>query len=373
MSFCPCGKEAADGSPLCDRCSALQVLELTPSATPSDVRAAYHMLVKVWHPDRFQSDAGLKQAANEKLKAINSAYLFLTSNGAKGARPRRKPAAQSEPPSQPRNSQYDSGPDRRRDPRPAAAATSRGFTGLFSLRNCLAMFTAAGALQRVALLLLGLTAGAVSLKVMDTTLSSDPDCARVYLPYRAAIGEQLNGTRKRVFDDVASIFRRFRHQPELPAAPPESSAAAAQASQTAGASRPAKKRVALTKFQPIITLGLSKDEVIAIAGTPTSSDDNKLVFGNSEVYLKNGSVAGWKIDPASPLHVKLWPTTEVDRTLQVFSVDSTKDDVLVVQGTPTLLSQDTFGYGSSEVYFRNNRVTSWKNDPMSVPLRAVSR
>jgi hypothetical protein len=52
---------------------------------------------------------------------------------------------------------------------------------------------------------------------------------------------------------------------------------------------------------------------------------------------------------------------------------STKDQVLAVQGTPTLFSDNTFGYGGSEVYFQNDRVIGWKADPVSVSHRATPR
>ena len=356
MNFCPCGKEAAEGSPLCPRCCALQVLELNPSAAPSDIRLAYHMLVKVWHPDRFQSDPSLKQAADEKLKAINSAYVFLTSNGARSAPPRRPAPPPREPSS--------------------ASAPPPARSGIFSLRNGLAVFGGFSILQRLAVLAIGLGGSAIFLKVMDTTLSSDPATAHIYLDYRSALVQQIDGPRHRLWAGIENALHRFSHPSESPlaAALPSTASADDQPYKAAARSaQPSKKRIVLTKVQPIITIGLTKDEVIANAGAPTYASDGKLVFGASEVYLKDGSVVGWNIDPASRLHVKLWPTSNVDRTLRVFSVDSTKDDVLVVQGTPTLLSQDKFGYGSSEVYFRNNRVVSWKNDPASIPLRAVSR
>jgi hypothetical protein len=59
----------------------------------------------------------------------------------------------------------------------------------------------------------------------------------------------------------------------------------------------------------------------------------------------------------------------VDTSQDYFTVDSTKDDVLVVQGTPTAFSTDKFEYGGSEVYFHNNRVVRWKNDLASIPLK----
>jgi len=56
---------------------ALDVLALRPGATSVEIKEAYRDLVKVWHPDRFGSDARLRQKAEGKLKQINRAYLVL--------------------------------------------------------------------------------------------------------------------------------------------------------------------------------------------------------------------------------------------------------------------------------------------------------
>lgn len=53
---------------------AYRLLELEPNASDEDVRRAWRDLTKVWHPDRFAHDAELQRKAQEKLKAINSAY-----------------------------------------------------------------------------------------------------------------------------------------------------------------------------------------------------------------------------------------------------------------------------------------------------------
>lgn len=59
--------------------SHYQVLEIEAGASQADIRQAYKDLAKVWHPDRFCSDATLQQKAQEKLKRINAAYEFLKS------------------------------------------------------------------------------------------------------------------------------------------------------------------------------------------------------------------------------------------------------------------------------------------------------
>jgi len=125
---------------------------------------------------------------------------------------------------------------------------------------------------------------------------------------------------------------------------------------------------------PYITAGLSEAEVIAIQGAPTSTAEDKLTYGKTEFYFIGDKLAGWKIDPASTAaRIRLWPDAEVDPSLQSLTLGSTKDQVLAVQGTPTLLSDNTFGYGGSEVYFQSDRVIGWKADPGSVSLRAMSR
>jgi len=56
---------------------ALEVLALRPGATPAEIKQAYRDLVKVWHPDRFSSDARLREKAEAKLREINEAYRVL--------------------------------------------------------------------------------------------------------------------------------------------------------------------------------------------------------------------------------------------------------------------------------------------------------
>ena len=73
-----------DERALCARCGALQELGLVAGASLDEVKAAYKMLVKVWHPDRFQSDQKLARSAEAKLKAINTAYSNLSAEGYKG-------------------------------------------------------------------------------------------------------------------------------------------------------------------------------------------------------------------------------------------------------------------------------------------------
>ncbi|HBT97796.1 MAG TPA: hypothetical protein DEB25_09305 [Desulfobulbaceae bacterium] len=61
-----------------------EIIELSPTASPEEIRKQYHFLCKVWHPDRFSS--GLDKArAEEKMKKINAAYTVLSDPGKRAA------------------------------------------------------------------------------------------------------------------------------------------------------------------------------------------------------------------------------------------------------------------------------------------------
>ena len=65
---------------------ALDVLALRPGASSVEIKEAYRDLVKVWHPDRFGSDPGLRQKAEDKLKQINQAYAVMQSDRTGGTK-----------------------------------------------------------------------------------------------------------------------------------------------------------------------------------------------------------------------------------------------------------------------------------------------
>lgn len=74
-----------------------RILEIEPGASSDAVKTAYRELVQVWHPDRFHHSPTLERKAQERLKAINSAYDRLRSHNP-------NEAASNPPP--PNNSQH---------------------------------------------------------------------------------------------------------------------------------------------------------------------------------------------------------------------------------------------------------------------------
>lgn len=80
---------------------ARRVLGVDPTAPMAHVRQAYLDLVKVWHPDRFQHDARLREKASQSLQRVNAAYAVLQRSPGRGesATP---PSSAPPPASQPR-------------------------------------------------------------------------------------------------------------------------------------------------------------------------------------------------------------------------------------------------------------------------------
>jgi hypothetical protein len=355
------------------------VLELGADATESEIKAAYHVLVKVWHPDRFQNDKTLKDAAEAKLKNVNSAYVFLCSAAGKGGHWQQTPPASASAAAQrPTPSAAPQRPPSRRQPPPVPPSAGRSTRKARPMAGASTWVFPALKFGFGVLLIAFALLMARYLWIAFDVQGSTNGAADVLGGSKDSLQSFLNAPKRRFLAAVEQDLRRLDPRGPapgaLPAAAEISPEAASQSRQTAAAKaagrQPAEVEATPLKLYSYITVGSTRDEVIEQQGPPTAASEDKLVYGSSELYLKDGSVASWKIDPRSPIKVKLWPESSVDPSLDHFTVGSTKDDVLVVQGTPTAFTQDKFEYGGSAVYFQNDRVVNWKNDPASVPLRA---
>ena len=400
---CICGNMSESFGGLCDRCVALQALELDTSAREGQIEDAYRTLVKVWHPDRFQNDPNLRLAAEEKLKEINAAHEFLLSEAArKEAPPQPKPAEpiqephietpavvqESALPPEPEKPEAPLGPRRE----------NRSFSGLLFRAG-----VAAGAFAVIVVLWVAL----------DGALSSNSMTAEAWLQTKGDISRNFEASGLRLWYSATSSPQRqkeerdaafntqsqpsqpsFHQQPEpsfprpqsqqpvmvqYPApvvvswVPPAAPAPAVAAISAHVAASPHIRVVdARRTIQPYVTAGLTPLEVLTILGKPTSSAGQKMFYRDSEIDFRNGRVVGWVIDPRmAPIRVKLWPgKVPVPGTTQ-FAFGSSKSDVIALQGTPSLFSDNKFGYGNSMVYFQNNQVIGWDEDPNSVRLRVA--
>ena len=70
-----------------------RILGVSADASEETIRQVYRDLVRVWHPDRFQSDARLRQIAEDNLRKINDAYAALKDGPGHPAAPASEQAA----------------------------------------------------------------------------------------------------------------------------------------------------------------------------------------------------------------------------------------------------------------------------------------
>ena len=127
------------------------------------------------------------------------------------------------------------------------------------------------------------------------------------------------------------------------------------------------------------TLGSTKDEVLQVQGEPTRvvmrSQTEVWHYGDSSLRFSNTSsrVDRWE-NWSGNLQVEMKPAPGT-RNVTSWTTGSTKDEVLLVQGTPTsiikYLDVEVWYYGSSSVTFSNisNRVMKWDNESGNLRLR----
>ena len=350
------------------------------NASDAHIENAYRTLVKVWHPDRFQADPKTRLAADEKLKEINAAHEFLISGEAIRPQARTTPKAPAP-----------QGVPFKVEPPLAATAEPEPEPELedAEIRRILKRKRKRTVWLPKFLLRAGLIVGVVAMVAIlwltiDAILMSNPRTAGAWEQHKAELGRDLHSMGLRIWGDATGNLHQQKDQSDATAAQPEPAAVPQQPPAANPAPPPDAHRSAAGgpqhinvdgsghSAQPYVTSGLTTMEVLGILGTPTSSSGERMFYKGSEIDFKNGRVAGWKIDPKSaPLRVKLWPSAKPVPGLTQFAVGSSKSDVIALQGTPTLFSDNKFGYGNSVVLFQNDRVVGWNEDPNSMRLRVA--
>jgi len=354
-AICSCGMIADTFGGLCDRCASLQILGLGTHALPHDIESTYLTLVKVWHPDRFAHDPRLRKEAEEKLKEINAAHDYLL------AHPRQETARPTPRPEKPQTpidpASFDFEGEETEEIKRILRRREKSQVPAVLLK---AGFALAGLAVIALLWFTGdsfLSSNAVTARAWDQLkLEVKHDFAVHFTSATTTTAQQTNGTPAPI---PAS-------QPATPAPAVRPVVSTAAHGQGTAHGQPVQH---VQPIKPYITAGLTPAEVLSVLGKPTSSSGEKMFYNNSEIDFKNGQVAGWNIDPASPIRVKLWSDSPSVPGRTTFGVGSSKSDVIALQGTPTYFSENEFGYGNSRVFFQNNRVTSWKENRAAAPLR----
>jgi len=290
-----------------------RVLGLEPGVSLEELKQTHKDLVKVWHPDRFADDPRLQQKAQEKLKEINEAYEQVLSDAF--PTPRLTPPVPDSPSAvQPegRPAQASAGVCRYppgpfgpfQTPPPPQAPLKR----LRFLRNPFRSATGLGVVGLGALLL-----------TLSLVLNNNDDSRR-----RDAVGANEASSSEKANDKPAGEY--------------------------------------LPPSGPAFGLGSTKDEVLMIQGTPTSVEGNRWMYELSSVDFSEGKVESYA-NASRNLHVQISPVSDPSaaHSRGYFTLGSSPDEVLAVQGTPTSVEGSRWSYESSSVEFSDSKLESYSN------------
>ncbi|MFZ2444739.1 MAG: J domain-containing protein [Syntrophobacteraceae bacterium] len=295
-----------------------RLLGLKPGARPTEIKRAYRRLAKKWHPDRYHSESYETRAFAEKqFREINEAYERLLDNWWRSvetvlnARPSPAAAGGAERTH-----------DRQPPPRPGSGGVDRR---MFAYR-------AAGFLFLAAVL-------AVLVFESQTSYRFSPREVEVIAPPR----------------EIAP------GPPDTAGRPPQTEAPLDELlSEIAPPQRPLLQPQA-DNVKNFFTVGSSSSEVLHIQGRPTRVQGQTWVYGLSEIHFKQGRV--WRFNNFDgTLRVRMLAGGSGEKAAPpFFTVGSTEDDVLLVQGTPTRIEQDKWFYGFAEIRFKDRRVREFDN------------
>ncbi|MBI3563127.1 MAG: J domain-containing protein [Gammaproteobacteria bacterium] len=120
------------------------------------------------------------------------------------------------------------------------------------------------------------------------------------------------------------------------------------------------------------TYGSTMGEVNEVQGIPDKIENNQWYFGKSLVTFHDGRVVSWISDDSSPLRVSLagdGTTPQTGTYSRKFHKGSSKGEVRQIQGEPMQDLGEVWIYGTSKIYFKDDRVAAWVNSTLS-PLKA---
>ena len=106
-----------------------------------------------------------------------------------------------------------------------------------------------------------------------------------------------------------------------------------------------------------ITIGSSEEEVLLVQGTPTRVEGDRWFYGFSELVFKNGRVVEYD-NYFGSLKMRLLPSalSGPEPPRNFFTIGSTPDEVLALQGTPTAVHGDRWSFDFAVVIFRDGKV-----------------
>jgi hypothetical protein len=345
-----------------------RLLGLSPAASPAEVKKAYRDLVKRWHPDFFhQRSLFERQRAEERFKEITGAYRRISLSWKSGEPIDRSSGHQRT------TSESKPAPKSPSGPQPfTAAGASHGAnrsgkplnrsSGFSPFRNMDFRSFARFVSQRCRPDRLrrdvkwdGRSAGIflfVLIFLIVFAITSIPVRRWFFPPPENGVPESVPAHPKMVPEQPL----------DRPLAEDKSLTPGSDGLQTMPPrpeSPPASPPTVSTRLH--FALGSTQTEVLRVQGTPNRIHGQTWIYGLSEIQFKDGRV--WRYNNFDgSLRVQMVPKPVPEGGKPLFiTLGSTKNDVLLVQGTPTRVEANKWFYGFSEIRFKNEVVDEYDN------------
>ena len=270
-----------------DILESYRILDIGPNASLEEVKRAYRELARVWHPDRFPNDVRLQQKAEEKLKRINIAYECICGRGTH--EPRRSTTSTTRPTSQ---QAQQSAPPPQWTPPPRQSPQS-----VSPKPKSRSWFWGSAGRPRYAWVLYLGFAIAAALFVLVYRQTPATQRPQNVSPRKPDTFDQLaqSGASPPPLLAFQSPIQAIVKPPplEIRRAKPVNEVGLTLVSPTPMESRRAKPVNALGPKSPFFTIGITKDDVLRIQGTPDRFTDNTFMYGSSTVRFEGDRVVSW--------------------------------------------------------------------------------
>jgi hypothetical protein len=310
---------------------SFRVLELEPGVPLAKVKRAYRELVKVWHPDRFAPGSHSQGIAQEKLKEINEAYEQLCkkrvpelASGLGGSGGKAAETAESKRPHWQEDFEAAGGDEEDSPGMGAHAPRAGGTQPAMAGEDSVSPWRFWGF---VALLCVGFFALWFFSPSSTQAPSARPEGPGVF---RGPLAQFV----PRFFGGGA---------PEAPA-PSPGGAGDGPGAAAGGRSGPALGRIGVSPLEG--------------AGGPARSPASPAPAPVGPAVPGLAQSGGAAEGPSPDLN-QAPPLGGIAGKGVYFTIGSTRDEVVAVQGKPDAFTAGALQYGSSIVVFKDDRVASW--------------
>lgn len=245
-----------------------KILNVTDKNNWNEVRKAYKKLIQKWHPDKFTENTQKREAADEKIKQINSAYNQLNTYYKQyGELPRVENNCVT----------YDDINDHQTHSDKTTNKQTQKTETPFNRTQSKAPIKPRKGKNTILFIILILSV------ICFSYIYEDNESHNQYQKTKQkTLGDSNN--KRQIYKNNDFILQNNSNNNEQTNNDPQ---------------------INETKEKLFFTYGSTIGDVIMAQGVPTKNDGDTWYYGNSQVFFRNGKVVSWYRDKKNPLNVKI--------------------------------------------------------------------